>query len=53
MTHASHRISGALMMHVGIGFIGIRVRYIGGFSGYKGYRLVGDEKIINKSIDLH
>ena len=38
MTHAPHRISGQLTMHVGIGFIGIRVRDIGGVSGYRGYR---------------
>jgi hypothetical protein len=41
------------MMHVGIRFIGIRVRYIGGVSGYKGYRVVYDEKPINKSIAWH
>ena len=38
MTHAPHRISCALTMHVGIGFIGMRVRYIAGVSGYIGYR---------------
>jgi hypothetical protein len=53
MTHAPHRISGELMMHVGIRFIGIRVRDIGGVSGYKGYRVVGDEELINKSIAWH
>ena len=53
MTHAPHRISGEFMMHVGIRFIGTRVRDIGGVSGYKGYRLVGYEKLINKSIAWH
>jgi hypothetical protein len=53
MTHAPHKIFGELTMHVGIGFIGIRVRDIGGVSGYRGYRVVGDEKLINKSIAWH
>jgi hypothetical protein len=53
MTHAPHRIYGELMMHVQIRFIGIRVRGIGGVSGYKGYRVVDDEKLLNKSIAWH
>ena len=38
MTHAPHRISSELTMHVGIGFIGIRVRDNEGVSGYRVYR---------------